>query len=195
MIPDGSVSRWLGPLQDGDSLAVRQLWERYFRRLVGLARMKLHAAPRPARDEEDIALSAFDSFCRNAEAGRFPDLQDRDNLWRMLVTITVRKAANLLRDENRAKRGGGKVSSADDDDSVLQQALSREPSPEFAAEVTEEYQRLLTSLNDKELETVAQMRMEGHSVEEIGARLGFATRSIKRKLQLIRSIWAKETAT
>src|SRR3954465_6949521 len=99
MSPEGSVTRWLAPLQAGDPAAAQQLWERYFRRLVGLARTKLRGAPRRAADEEDVALSAFDSFCRHAEAGRFPRLADRDSLWRLLVTVTARKAAHQARDE------------------------------------------------------------------------------------------------
>jgi hypothetical protein len=67
MSSEGSVTQWLGQLQAGDPAAVQPLWERYFQRLVGLARLKLRGAPRRAADEEDVALSAFDSFCRNAE--------------------------------------------------------------------------------------------------------------------------------
>ena len=102
----GSVSRWLDQVHAGDSGAVQRLWERYFARLVGLARKKLRHAPRRAADEEDVALSAFQSFCRNAENGRFPDLMDRDGLLRLLVVMTGRKANHLIRDEGRQKRGG-----------------------------------------------------------------------------------------
>src|SRR5262249_7150341 len=72
----GSVSEWIGRLKAGDADAAQQLWERYFRRLVGLARAKLRSAPRRAADEEDVALSAFDSFCQAAAQGRFPQLRD-----------------------------------------------------------------------------------------------------------------------
>jgi DNA-directed RNA polymerase specialized sigma24 family protein len=195
MPTDGSVSRWLGPLRAGDPAAVQPLWERYFHRLVGLARAKLQSAPRRAADEEDVALSAFDSFCRNAGDGRFPDLLDRDSLWRLLVVMTARKASHLKRDETRQKRGGGAAPVTDsdrDDDSTLEQILSTEPSPELAAELAEEYRRLLQNLGDPELEAVAVARMEGYGVDEIAAKLNFAPRSIKRKLQLIRSIWEKE---
>jgi DNA-directed RNA polymerase specialized sigma24 family protein len=197
MTPEGSVTRWLGQLQAGDEAAVQQLWERYFKRLVGLARKKLVDAPRRVADEEDVALSAFDSFCRNAEAGRYPSLADRDSLWRLLVVITARKAAHLKRDETRQKRGGGATPVPDlpadsSEGSVLEQVLSNEPTPEMAAQIAEECQRLLAALNDPELATVALLRMEGHSVEEIAAKLGFAPRSIKRKLQMIRGVWEKE---
>ena len=110
MPSDGSVSHWIGGLQDGDPKAVEQLWQRYFHRLVGLARAKLRQSQCRMADEEDVALSAFDSFCRNAERGRFPDLSDRDSLWRLLVVMTARKAAHLRRDEGRQKRGGGSES-------------------------------------------------------------------------------------
>jgi DNA-directed RNA polymerase specialized sigma24 family protein len=198
MPSDGSVSRLIDGLVVGDAVAIQGLWERYFRRLVGLARKKIAGAPRRSADEEDVALSAFDSFCRNAERGLFPQLLDRDSLWRLLVVITARKSAHLLRDENRLKRGGGAVmhtqTSSDEEEEpvILDEVLSREPSPEFAALAAEEHQRLLAALGEDELRSVALWRMEGYSVEEIAARLGYASRSIKRKLQLIRTIWEKE---
>ena len=194
MSADGSVSRWLEQLQEGDAAAVGPLWERYFLRLVDLARTRLQSVARCAADEEDVALSAFHSFCRRAEQGQFPDVLDRDSLWRLLVAITVRKAAHLRRDESRLKRGGGKATLAETPEGppLLEQILSREPTPELAAEMVEECQRLLARLGDRELEQVAVGRMEGRSVEEIGAKLGYAPRSIKRKLHLIRSIWESE---
>src|SRR5262249_47776007 len=65
-----------GRLKEGDRAASQALWERYFRRLVGLARERLRGWPRAAADEADVTLSAFDSFCRAAEAGRFPRLDN-----------------------------------------------------------------------------------------------------------------------
>jgi DNA-directed RNA polymerase specialized sigma24 family protein len=195
---DGSVSRWLGPLQAGDALAAQQLWQRYFPRLVGLARQRLKGAPRRKADEEDVALSAFDSFCRCAEQGRFPDLTDRECLWRLLLVMTARKAAHLLRDEGRLKRGGGmqRVSDReeDGDEELLDQVLSREPTPELAAQMSEECERLLRQLGDDELRQVALLRMESYTVVEIATRLGYAARSVKRKLRLIRSIWENEVS-
>jgi hypothetical protein len=84
-----SVTQWVNRLQAGDRAAAQKLWEGYFQRLVRLARQKLRGTPRRARDEEDVALSAFDSFCRGAEAGRFPRLGDRADLWQLLVVITA----------------------------------------------------------------------------------------------------------
>jgi DNA-directed RNA polymerase specialized sigma24 family protein len=190
MTTDDAVTVWLGRLQTGDSAAVRPLWERYFRRLVGLARTRLGAAPRRAADEEDVALSAFESFCRHAGAGRFPDLTDRAGLWRLLATFTLRKAAHHLRAAFALGQGGGKVATADSE--VFEEVLGREPDPALAAEVAEECERLLAALGDPDLRSVALLRVDGYSVEEIAERVGCAPSSVKRKLGLIRGIWKQE---
>ena len=194
MAAKGSITRWIDLLKVGDALAAQKLWERYFQRLVWLARQKLQGNRPRAADEEDVALSAFDSFCRGAETGRFPELMDRDGLWRLLVVLTNRKAAHLVRDEGRQKRGG-KAAPAMADEQELQQILSREPTPEFAAEVAEQCRRLLARLGDPELESVALWRMEGYRNDEIADKLGCTPRTVERKLRIIRGLWEKESAS
>jgi DNA-directed RNA polymerase specialized sigma24 family protein len=192
-----SVSHWIGQLRAGDQVAAQHLWEGYFRRLVGLARGKLQSLPRRAADEEDVALSAFASFCRGVEGGRFPQLADRDDLWRLLVTITARKALHLARDERSQKRGGGVRDEAalrdrngsPSEDAALDELLGHEPTPAFAARVAEECQRLLDRLGDADLRTIAVCKMEGYTTEEIAAKLGRAPRTVERKLDLIRRRW------
>jgi DNA-directed RNA polymerase specialized sigma24 family protein len=196
MSSDGSVSRWLGPLQAGDPAAIEHLWQRYFPRLAALARTRLPGVVRRVTDEEDVALSAFDSFCRRAEQGRFPQLRDRDSLWRLLVVITARKAAHRVRDETRLKRGGGAVlplpaAGSAEEEALLSEALSREPTPEVAAEMAEEVRRLLDALPE-ELRAVAVLKMEGHSNEEIAARLDVVDRTVKRRLENIRRVWGRK---
>jgi DNA-directed RNA polymerase specialized sigma24 family protein len=190
MPADDPVTVWLDRLQAGDPAAAQPLFDRYFARLVGLARARLRDAPRRAADEEDVALSAFDSFCRNAEGGRFPDLTDRDSLWRLLATFTIRKAAHHARDAARQRRGGRVVVGGES--GVLAELVGREPAPDLAAEVAEECDRLLAALGDPDLRRVALLRMDGHSVDEVAAAVGCAPRSVKRKLRLIRSIWDRE---
>jgi DNA-directed RNA polymerase specialized sigma24 family protein len=199
MSANESVSQWLQLLQAGNPAAAQPLWERYFHRLAGLARAKLQGQPRRAADEEDVALSAFASFCRGAEAGRFPQLSDRDDLWRLLFTLTERKAFNLVRDQRRQKRGGGAVRGESGlcrpDDSAaagLEQIAGREPTPEFAAQVAEECRRLLDRLDDAELRAIAVWKMEGETTPQIAARLGYALSTVERRLRLIRQIWESE---
>ena len=195
-----SVTRWIDLLKAGDPAAAQPLWQRYFERLVRLARQKLRSAPRRAADEEDVALSAFDSFCRGLERGRFPQLQDRDDLWRLLVVVTARKAIDQIHHEARAKRGGGRVRGesalerpgAPDGEAGLHEFLGREPTPETAALVTAEFQRLLALLPDDGLREVAVWKMEGYTGEEIAAKRGCARVTVQRMLALIRQAWGAE---
>jgi DNA-directed RNA polymerase specialized sigma24 family protein len=51
----------------------------------------------------------------------------------------------------------------------------------------DQFQRLLGSLRDDRLREIAILRFEGYTVAEIAEKFGISTRSIERKLQLIRS--------
>jgi DNA-directed RNA polymerase specialized sigma24 family protein len=196
----GSVSCWIAQLKAGDRAAAQPLFEKYFQQLVQRARQHIGRHTRRAADEEDAALSALDSFCRAAERGRYPLLHDRTDLWQLLLVITEQKARDLIRHERSAKRGGGKVLGERDlfaPDSVgaaigLDQVQAREPSPALAAQAAEEFRRLLDRLEDPELRSVALWKMEGYEVAEIAAKLGCASRTIKRRLRLIRAIWKQE---
>src|SRR4051794_32004303 len=106
MSADANISVWIRELQAGNQDAAQQLWERYFQQLVRLAQKRLPSRLRRQSDEEDVALSAFNSFCRAAAAGHYPKLADREDLWRLLVTITAHKAIHAARHAKRLKRGG-----------------------------------------------------------------------------------------
>jgi DNA-directed RNA polymerase specialized sigma24 family protein len=190
MSSPGPITRWIGELKDGNLDAARPLWEHFFHRLVALARRQLHHAPRAAADEEDVALSVLDSFVNGARRGAFPDLTDREELWRLLVVKTIQKSIDHRRREGAEKRGGGRRR-VELTDAELKQALDRDPTPELAAEFVEECQLLLAKLPE-DLRQLAVWRMEGHTVEEIASRLNCVDRTVKRRLRLIRSLWDQE---
>ena len=195
-ISDSSVNRWLTRLESGDDLAAEKLWAVYFERLVLLAHGRLQARHRKVVDAEDIALSAFNSFCKGVTNKKFPQLSNRDGLWRLLVSITIHKLLHVVRDQNRLKRGGEfrelvGFDSSSDSIAAVNQVVSREPSPEFAAEVAEQYELLMRSLGDQDLIQLATWKMEGFTNEEIAQKLNRTTRTIERKLQLIRKIWIR----
>jgi DNA-directed RNA polymerase specialized sigma24 family protein len=157
-------------------------------------RSSQRALPRRQADEEDVALSAFLSFYQAAALGRFPRLDDRDDLWRLLVTVTARKARLLRLHQGRQKRGQGGVLdeaalAGADVELRLDQMIGREPTPEFAAQAAEELERLLASLPDPGLRTLAQWKLEAYTNEEIAARLGCGLRSVERRLRQIRTCW------
>lgn len=198
-----SVTLWIDQLRTGDAIAAQKLWEEYFRRMVQLARRTLGNVPRGLADEEDIALSAFKSFCLGAREGRFTQLLDRDNLWPLLMAITVHKSVDLIRGENRQKRGGTGQAAADETPGAitrpmpvpLSEILGREPTPEFAAEMSDQLQRLLQRLEsagDPDLQRIALMKLDGYTTSEIAERIGCVNRTVERKSNLIAKLWEKE---
>jgi DNA-directed RNA polymerase specialized sigma24 family protein len=193
----GSVTVWLKHFKtsQGRDEAVCRLWERYFTLLVLCARERLRLRSRVV-DGEDVALSAFDSFVRAAEAGRFPRLEDRNDLWQILLVLTSRKAANVVRDEGRLKKGGGVVIlglEGGESDAEGYLPMAADPDPAEAALLAEEVEQLLRILDNDELRRVAVWAFEGYSNEEIAAKMGKSVATAERKLRRIREIWSAYT--
>ena len=197
---DEPVTYWLRQLEAGDEDAARLLWQRYYRELVDLARARFGTTPRRASDEEDVALSVLRCLYEGAARGQFAELVNRGDLWQLLATITGRKVIDQQRRLNQQKRGGGQVRGDsvlhgnDNDRSIVgfDQFRGDAATPEVLAIAAEEFQRLMALLEDDRLRQIAQCKLEGYTNEEIGARLGLACRSIERKLQRIRQVWAGE---
>jgi DNA-directed RNA polymerase specialized sigma24 family protein len=188
------VRIWVAQLKDGDPQAAQQLWNAYFLRMVKVARGKLQGASGRMADEEDVALSAFKSFCRGTQEGRFTELQEYDDPWPLLLALTTHKAIDLLRHERRVKRGGaGKTRAAPAEaaanDISTSQLVGKEPDPRAAFQVAEECQEILDRISDAILRAIALWKMEGYTSEEIASKLGCTTRTVERKLQLIRRFW------
>ncbi len=200
-MPSGSLGRtWIGRLKAGDPVAAQKLWEAYLAELIRFARKKLAAAPRRVADEEDVAVSAFNSFFQGLARGRFPQLNDPDDLWRILVTVTARKAIRQRQHAGRKKRGGGKVrgesvfcrADASDERRGIEQVVGREPTPQLAVQVVEQFRQWLDCLGDDTLRQVAVLKLEGHTNQEIADQLGCSLRSIERRLRGIRAILSRE---
>ena len=195
-----NVTQWIANLSDGDDRAAEFLWEKYFAKLVRFARKKLEYMPRREADEEDVALSAMHSFCQGMANRRFPKVDDREDLWKLLITITARKAYGQMRAARTEKRGSGQVrgesvfvrTEGEDDVAGIGQVLGTEPTPELANMVAEDCQHLLALLGDETLHQVAVHKLEGYTNEEIAESLGCVTRTVERKLERIRDKWSRE---
>lgn len=189
----GSVTDWLHSLEHDDSEAVQRLWDRYFSKLVELAR---HRAGRSSSDGESIASSVFASLWRGAKAGRFRTVQNRDELWWLLLKLTRMKISDAVRERTAQKRGGnvthvGLTTDAGEG-GTFEYVLSQEPTPDDLVALDEEFARLLSELRDDQLRRIAIFRMEGYSREEIADEMGISTATVTRKLRLIRCTWAAE---
>ncbi|MFT5470628.1 MAG: DNA-directed RNA polymerase specialized sigma24 family protein [Verrucomicrobiales bacterium] len=194
------ITHWLKEAEIGDEAARQRIWEFYYKRLVGLARTKLREGSKRIADEDDAVIAAFDAFFRGAEEGRFPELNDRGDLWQILVMLTCRKSSDQMKYQDRQRRGQGNVRgesiflrpSGEESSAGFDEFEGADATPEFALEVAENYQQLLAKLGDDNLRQIAVWKMEGLQNTEIAECLETTTRTVERKLNLIRQHWADE---
>jgi DNA-directed RNA polymerase specialized sigma24 family protein len=181
---EDSVLHLIGGLKRADEQAVAGLWRRYFGRLVRLARRNRGETPRAVADEEDVALTAFKTLCRRAIRGEFAELRDREDLWRLLVAITRRKAAAAIRGASRQKR-----SMAGWKQSPIEVITAADPSPATLAMLNEEREQMIARLPNDACRQVALCKLEGYTDAEIASRLQVTDRTVRRKMHLIRAVW------
>jgi RNA polymerase sigma factor (sigma-70 family) len=182
-----SVTRLIRAVQDDRSSAVGPLLTVYFDRLVHLARARLQNLPGMTGYDEDLALRSFYSVYRRVRDPERPlQLTGRDDLWRLLATRTISRAIDLIR------RHRPEEVPCDSDVKLL---LSREPTPEEAAEMADECRRLLDLLDEPDLRQVALWKVEGFTNEEIAERLDCVPRTVERKVSRIRLLWKHELKT
>ncbi len=198
-LPEGSVTGWVRLTKQGDDEAAHKLWDRYFQQVVQLAGRRIFGSP-AAFDAEDVALSTFDGVIRAMREERLETFADRCELWRILRVNAVRRAADRVRTEGAAKRGGGRATSEGQRRSKrieidLDDLPSRMDEPQFTAIMSEECLRLLTSLGEEELQQVAKWRLEGLTNDQIAAELGYSRRTVQRMVQNIRDIWSHDEAS
>ncbi len=191
------VSLWIDELRQADEVAAHKVWAHFAARLHQLARKRMRAKTKRVYDEEDVVQSMFHSVCRGLAEGRFPDLQDRDSLWRLMLVITGQKISNRHRFDQQKRRDVRRnltdsifsESQTDLGPRLGTELISREPTPEFVAEFQETSDRLFDALEETDLQEIAMLRMEGYKDTEIADRLDCSQRTVQRRLTMIRQIW------
>jgi RNA polymerase sigma factor (sigma-70 family) len=193
----GSITRMIEQLRSDDptvrELAARLIWQRYFRDLLALARNQLDGRTRRREDEEDVLQSMYKSFCLRHQRGDY-DLSGRDQLWALLVRITLCKARNTANKHRQGKRDVKRedLNQADEPGMsrwVLEQMDASEPTPAEAIVLNEELELRLHALADPELRQIALWKLEGWTNAEIAAQRECTERTVERKLDRIRSRW------
>ncbi len=200
MTREDELSESISQVLNVDLQDAERIWNEYFPRLMRFAQKRMGSIPRRSFDEEDIALSAMNSFFRGQQAGRFEQLQGDDDIWRLLVTITARKITAERRRATAQKRGGGAVRG----ESIfggalgeqswcegLAQIMDENQMPESASQIAKTCDALLSQLPDEKLKQTALLRMEGYSNQEISDKLGCSLARTKQRLARVKEIWSQ----
>lgn len=191
---DGSITEKLHQMKTGNEQATEQVWNRYFRRLVGLVRHRLGGRRLGEADEEDVAALAFASFCDGLKHDRFPKMENRDDLWKLLAAIASRKSCDAITRSRRQKRGGGLVAteSAMPGTQGADGLIADGPTPEFQVSTEEWLDGLLNCLSDEVEKKIALLRLDGWAMKEIAKELGVSLRTVERRLNMIREKWSQQ---
>ena len=196
MSPNESVGELIAAIKAHNDVAAEQLWEQYFPRLVEYARGKLASERDPMIDGEDVALSVLDSFITAARDDRFPELRDRDGLWRLLSKMTFRKTIDVIRHNNRDKRKGlheSDLGMAQTESGMMQRRMESvpgaDPAPDWQFIMKEGVEELLDQLQDPQRKIIATMKLEGYTNRQIAERINRSVPNVEFKLRVIRKIW------
>jgi DNA-directed RNA polymerase specialized sigma24 family protein len=196
----GSVTRLIIDLRSDQpglrESAARLVWGRYFQELLVLARNHLSARIRCREDEEDVLQSMYKSFCIRQRRGDF-DLANRDQLWNLLVHITLQKARNTANRHHQAKRDVRREETEptreqvgeDATGAILDQIDSDGPTPAEAALLNEALETRFRLLIDPGLRQIAMWKLEGYTNNEVAGKLECTLRTVERKLERIRAYW------
>jgi DNA-directed RNA polymerase specialized sigma24 family protein len=193
----GSVTIYLNRLSSPDCRerdeAARIIWERFSARLLGLVRRHLDNRIRRREDEHDVLQSAYAAFCLGQLSGKTSPVS-RDELWKLLVRITMCTVVNTAhrhlaaRRDVRRERADGHNSPAPGSQfprEMLDYVDRSRPSHEEKVVVLEEVERLLQGL-PADLRCIVIWKLEGFTNAEIARMIGLSVRSVEFKMQAIR---------
>jgi len=172
------------------------IWDRFYARLIALVLDRLHSQMATMSDEEDLALESLAELFQGLIQGKYPGLDNRESVWRLLVTVASRNVLDEVNRENRMKRGSGRVFNESDlasGDQDLSGPFTKVPSgtepPDVKLMIAERCAELLESLGDKELQAIVLMKAAGFTNPEVAEGLDIGLRSVERRLSEIRAAW------
>jgi len=180
-------------LRDGSGTAAREVFDRYVERLLSLAKRRIGQRMNSRVDPEDVVQSVFRTFFSRMKNDQF-EIHAEDDLFKLLVRITVHKTLRQIAHHKAAKRDPSQeAAQGSDAHEMLMQAMGAEPSPETVVTFMDHLEHFLGQLSEQD-RLVLEMRMQGHSTDEIATKLGSYGRKVRRILERIREVALEEQA-
>ncbi len=180
-------------MRQGDPVAIEKLVARYFKKIANFANKRLRRGIHVLDDGEDIAISVLQSITSNSAKGRFPNLQDRDDLWLMMIMIAQHDVIDKQRPASRRERRSESMLTMTDlletYNINLDLFLSQRDSHTKLMEIAECWEDLLKSLPDERCRDIAQLKLKGHSNLEIAGLLRLIPKTVDRKIKMIMQRW------
>ncbi len=183
-----SSEELLSRVRAGNASAADELFHRFFEGLIALAAARLSAKLARRLDPEDVVQSAYRSFFLGAQQGRYV-LKRSGDLWRLLVGITLHKLQHQVEHHTAAKRAlaGEQLLAEDSLGGLADLVQARDPSPLEAAALADEVEQLLARLEPHQ-RPMLELRLQGHSLDEIAQQLQCSERTVRRTMDVVRKM-------
>ncbi|MFM2218809.1 MAG: hypothetical protein RL240_3127 [Planctomycetota bacterium] len=192
----GSITQWLQRLHSGEADAAKEIWNRYYPRVVRLAALQLIKSDDRSIDEEDVAQSTFRTVYLAVMNGKYPDIEDRRDLWRLLLVSTLNRVRRHHRDSHTLKRSVNELVTQDQSRRRLIMEIS---GPDAQAEMADLIETLFRRLDQEdptgELRQIALLKLEEHSASAIARRLKRRKNHVLQRIRLIRILWEESLFT
>lgn len=171
-------------LRSGQADAASTLYLRYALRIRRLAEEQLGAGLSRRLDPEDIVQSVFRTFFRRTKCGQY-DVPEGEELWKLLLIISLNKIRATARHHRAAKRDVGCTSSLGERD-IARDTASEEESRLALRMTVDELLGKLPAIHKE----IVLLRIDGQGVAEIAAHTRRAKRTVERVLQNFRLLLA-----
>lgn len=182
---DSRPTEWLVDLRGGDSDAARKIFSHFSQKLCRLAERHLSNRVRRQVDGEDVVQSVFRTFFVRDAQGQF-EVDHTDELWRLLVTITLRKARGVWRkNASQSRSVDREIEMLRNDELDALGIFSREPSIVDAIVLADEVESLLCGLTASHAKAL-ELRLGGYTPTEAAELMGLSRQSFYRLLEPLR---------
>jgi len=173
-------------------MATEAIWSRFYPKLVREANKKLSKNPDPAIAGEDIAQSSFRNVCQGVLDGRYPQLENREDFWRLLFVSMANRVCSHFRSCGSKKRDSLLRESLDSiDDEFLQQLNNHEVQAELADLIAHLLGKLDKEDPTGELRQIALLYLDDRSASWIAKTLHRRKTNVLHKILWIRALWAE----
>lgn len=174
--------------QDGDEAAFGKIFERYADKLCRLARSRISERLSARIEAEDVVQSVFRTFFGRVQQHRFT-FKEQDDLWKLLVSMTLNKLRNKVDFHTAAKRdvGAEKPMAGSTTSPSAFDVDGETPSPEAVVAFVDLLEHFMNELRDNDRK-ILELKLQDLTQEEIAAEVGCTERTVRRVLDRIRKV-------